>query len=309
MTITLTEVEITAADIHAAQSGEEWATELVLGAMYTRLNTLAYSEARRMFNGDADTWLAEFEQAGRVAMWAALARFEGDDVDMFHAFMYKTAQMAVREAANDARHPGADKDAIKTFGYWVVQTEGDLDLAEQMCQRFPDKNGRKLGRDRANAARMAWLTPASLEGIGDGSDDEADEVPARYADLLLSTLGIPDEFITSDDISHAESTARCEMVHAVLAAMGDGQASVLKLTFGIDGHGAYGADANAEIGAVVGKTPKQVIDARTKGYRAFADRFIKLVSSGDLDEAASWWIAFQAERDRSNANGNKCTAE
>lgn len=315
---TVVDVEITSEDIRMAKTGAAWAIELVIGSMDSRIRSLAAREARGMLTAGPDFWTEEFRQVAMVAMWSALPRFEGDEVDAFRAYMYKTAELEIRSEATKQRHQGADEDSVKTFAYWLAKCDGDLDLAEQMCQRFPDKYGRKLGRDRANAARMAQLLPHSIEGsaitggnpVSHGSEDDANEA-ASYADLLVSTLGIPDEFITSDDLSRLESTARQELVHAVLGAMGDGAASVLKYTFGIDGYGAYGVDANDEIGAMVGKTAKQVIDARTKGYKAFAQRFIKLITANIADpelmvqEQDDWWEAFRAERERSNARGNK----
>lgn len=299
------DVEITTEDVAAAQSGEEWAIELILGSMRSRVSALASAEARRMFRGDAESWAEEFKQVADVAMWGALETFN-PDAGTITGYLFVTARRAIAGAASEARFAGVDRDAHRTFAYWVAQCDGDTSLAEQMAQRFPDPNGNKLGRDRAHAAHLAWHNPNSIEGFAaaDPNNDEAFP-PTRYADLLVSTLGIPEEFITSDDISRAESSARHEITHAVLATMGEGAASVLRLTFGIDGYGAFGVDANDEIGSYIGKTAKQVIDARTKGYKAFADRFIKVIAQGDESEAASWWDAFRAERNRSNARGNR----
>jgi hypothetical protein len=308
MSVETQDVTITMDDVRAAQLGDGRATELVLGAMRSRVASLANATASRMFRGDTATWFDEFVQVANVAVWDALARFEGDDLSGFYGYMYSTAQRAVASAAADARHAGVDRDAYRTFAYWVAQCDGDDTLAEQLCQRFPDPNGHKLGRDRAHAARLAWHNPHSIEGFasgesGDWSSDEG-EGQVRYADLLVSALGIPDEFITSDDLSYAESEARIELVDAVLDAMGAGAASVLKMTFGIGGMGAFGVSANDEIGAMIGKTAKQVIDARTKGYNAFARRFIPLISDSDT-EVDEWWKAFHAERAKSNARSNK----
>lgn len=297
---TSVEVAITIDDVYAAQAGDGRATELVLSAMAARIRTLAGTEARRLRFGDLRDLEDEFTQAANIACWEALARFEGDSVDTFLGFLFRTASTTITTRSNELRHPGADHDAIQVFGYWLRQTDGDLAVAEKLCQRSVDPLGRRLGRDRANAARLAWVSTASLDAPAPFKDWGQDGV--TYADMLVSDLGIPGEFVTSDDLSHEQRSVRIELVRAVLESMGEISGKVLMLTYGIEPYGEFGVSANDEIGAIVGKTAKQVTDARTKGNKQFATKFIPLVSEGDEDAAAAWWAAFNAKRGEANAN-------
>lgn len=299
------DVEITIEDIRAAQQGAEWAQELVLGALSDRIGAAAYSEAGK-FRG-ADFWdvVDEFKHVATIGAFEALGRFTGDTVDAYFAFMQRTAQSVIVDHCRERRFTGADADSIKAFTYWIRECGGDVDLAEKLCQRSADPAGRRLGRDRANAARLAYQGALALDMPV--HPDWGESGPATYADILVSDLGIPDEFLTADDVSQRARALRIELVRAVLDSMGEISGSVLRATFGIDPYGEYGTHANAEIGALIGRTGTQVVDARKKGYRQFAKKFIALVAH-DAADAELWWAAFNAERGKSNVSTGKARA-
>jgi hypothetical protein len=288
---------LTMDQINAAQNNDLSAVEAVVSAMESRIQTVAQAEARRL-NRDATYFTDEFAQEARIAVWEALPRFTGETVDDFFGFMHKTLCGVLKEAASEERNPGADRDALKIFATWVKRCGGDVALAEKMCQTVPPEGGRRLGRDRAHAARLAWQGTSSLDNTF-GGDDEDD---FTLTNTLASSLGIPEEFITSADISAEDKRQNHAIVHAVLDSMGALEASVLRGNFGIGGHPLFGYARNdnqdAEFAAFLGKTEKQIKTARAKGLMSFAKRYIPVVTNGDDEAAAGWWDAYQAERDR-----------
>lgn len=299
--------------IREAAAGSEHSAEQVLNAMEGRIKGIAHTEARRMASGDVAAWADEFTQVGRIAVWDCLSRFNGDTVDAFFAFAYRTAVTAVAESARSERNPGADPDAVKCFAYWMKQTDGDAFLAEKLAQRVSDPCGRKLGRDRANAARLSWQTTLSMDvtfsgeqtsefagGSGYSVSGGSNNYP--FAELLAGSLGIPEDMVTSDDISEAKRSTTIEMVRAVLDVMGEQTANVLRGTFGIDPLSYFGVENNEELAALLGTTPKAVNEGRSKGYKQFAKRWVPLMCGVDANAAQGWWDAFDAERQRANAS-------
>lgn len=303
---------LTIETIRAAQDGDENAKEAVLDAMESRIQAVAQAEARRMLSDQAG-YAEEFAQVARIAVWEGLSRFEGDTADAFFAFMYQTAATTVLGAASGERNPGADIDAVKDFGYWVKECGGDIYAAEKACQRMPSGiSGKRLGRDRAHAARLAYEVPHyldaplgsdALSGTGHNSGHgNGKGISSQDWAAFPSTIGVPEDLITSDDISAAQRERTIGFVNVSLDLMGDQTANVLRGTFGIEPMGCFGTDQNAELGAALGITAKQVIEGRNKGYKQFAKKFIPLISHGNEVAADDWWEAFDIERQRGNAS-------
>lgn len=293
---------LTIETIRSAQDNDITATTLVLEAMEDRIAIVAQAEARRLHR-DVSYLRDEFAQEARIAVWTALPRFVGDTVDAFYGYMHRTIVGVLKEAASDERNPGAgaDRDALKLFAAWVRRCDGDVDLAEKMCQTVPPEGGKRLGRDRAHAARLAWQSVASLDGsFNDSSEDDNDDF--TYMDTLASSLGIPDEFVTSGDIAAEEKRQNVAIVRAVLDAMGEQTANVLRGSFGISPMPLFGfargENCDAEMANFLGMTEKQVKTGRAKGYLAFAKRYIPVVTNGDTSAVEGWWDAYQAERNR-----------
>jgi DNA-directed RNA polymerase specialized sigma24 family protein len=290
---------LTIEQIRAAQNSDLTATEAVVAAMESRIQSTAASEARRM-KRDMAYYTDEFAQEARIAVWEALPRFVGETVDEFFAFMHTTLKGVVKEAASDDRNAGCDRDSLKVFAAWVKRCDGDVTLAEKMCQTVPPEGGRRLGRDRAHAARLAWQNVASLDAVLNADDDSSTDV--SFANMLASSIGIPEEFLTSGDLSAEDKRQNIAMVHAVLDSMGTLEATVLRGNFGIGGAALFGYERgnnqDAEFAAAIGKTDKQVATARAKGFMSFAKRYIPVVTDGDADAAESWWDAYKAERAR-----------
>lgn len=291
---------LTMAEVQSAQQGDATATEAVLRAMDGRIQSIAVSEARRCL-GDAQTLAEEFAQSARIAVWEALPRFSGESVDEFFAFMHSTALAVVRDSAGEERNPGADRDALKIFKYWVQRCDGDPFLAEKMCQTVPPQGGRRLGRDRAHAARLAWQPTLEIDAPHKAADREHDAT-STIAEVLSSSWGVPEELITAGDLSAEDTRQRVAAVRAILDVMGQQTANVLRGSFGIAPMSLFnfarGDNGDAELAEALGMTEKQVKTGRSKGYKSFAERWVPFVSKGDSDIASEWWEAYQAERNR-----------
>jgi RNA polymerase sigma factor (sigma-70 family) len=254
--------------IKAAQTNDIPATGDVVKAMETRIANIAYKLGASADQRD------EFAQVGRIAVWEGLPRFTGDSVEAFYAFMYKTVDAKVRDAARDEKNAGAtgaDHDAIKVFAAMVKEANGDIDVAERLSQTLPPK-GRRLSADRANAARMAWEGPVSLD-LPTGDDDGF-----SLADVLASDYGVPDDLIDAADIARDQRDRKIKTVRAVIDSMGAKQAHILKATYGIDPVPCLGTDAQAseELAQELGTTPSSVKVLRSQAHKSFETRYTKV---------------------------------
>lgn len=200
-------------------------------------------------------------------------RWNGDTVDSFFAFMHKTVQSKIQDAARDEKNQGAtgaDHDAIKVFAACVSEANGDLAVAERLCQTLPPK-GRRLSPERAYAARTAWEGPVSL-------DMPNGENGASFADLIASDYGVPDDLVEAGDLARSTRDRKIKTVHAVLDSMGTKQAHVLKSTYGIDPVPCLGtgAEADAELAAKLEMQPKAVKTVRRQAHLSFENRYRKV---------------------------------
>jgi RNA polymerase sigma factor (sigma-70 family) len=287
--------------IKAAQGSDLSATSAVIEATESRVIKLADKAARRMASNPdrVAEYREEFAQVARIAVWESLSRFDGDSVDSFYGFIYSTVEARLLDAVREERNgaTGADSDAVKVFAQMLTLADGDVYLAEKMAQTVPPK-GRRLGADRANAARMAWQGAASLDipvdrgalGYGQGA------IYTTIADNLPSALGLPEDLITSADITAEISRAKHALVNAILDVMGQGQRDVIRHSFGIGGveDFGYGREDNrdAELAAFLGTAVGNLRPARSKGLKAFAKRYVKAVAASEehaaeLTEAAA----------------------
>lgn len=289
---------LTLDQVRAAQNNDLAATTAVIEATESRVMKLAHKAANRM--GDAGDrradFVEEYAQVGRIAVWESLSRFKGDSVDAFFAFIYSTVEAALLDAVRDERNGGADKDAVKVFASMLEMADGDVYLAEKFAQTVPPK-GKRLSNDRANAARLAWQGRESLDTPSPTliNEDRAysPSIGGNNAfslgESIPGTLGIPEDLVTAEDRNREESRVKHAVVTGILDVMGQGQRDVIRHSFGIGGatyygHGASGDDAG--LAEELGTTVLKVRDARTKGLKAFAKRYVKTVQVSDPDQAA-----------------------
>lgn len=260
--------------VRAAQANDLEATATVIEATASRVAVLARKAARRMADSGPrhDDYRDEFEQMGRIAVWEALTRFDENVTTDFLGFAYTTVETMLLNATRSERNQGVDADAAKTFLSMLDRAGGDPFLAEKLSQTVPPA-GRRLSADRAHAARLAYQGADSLDAPAPGSVD-TDE-PWEPG---TSTYGVPDDLVTPDDVSReADRVKRC-LVHGLLDTMGEGQAYVLRGTFGIDPVPFYGNAADEDLAADMGTTAKAVREARSKGLKAFGKRYVQAVA-------------------------------
>ncbi|MEV7670975.1 hypothetical protein [Streptomyces sp. NPDC088752] len=276
--------------VRAAQANDLEATTTVIEATASRIGVLARKAARRMAESGPrhDDYRDEFEQMGRIAVWEALTRFDENVTTDFLGFAYTTVETMLLNATRAERNQGVDADAAKTFLSMLDRAGGDPFLAEKLCQTVPPA-GRRLSADRAHAARLAYQGADSLDAPASGAED-TDE-PWEPG---TSTYGVPDDLVTADDVSReAERVKRC-LVHGLLDTMGEGQAYVLRGTFGIEPVPFYGNTADEELAADMGTTAKAVREARSKGLKAFGKRWI--TTTAQTPEEAEELTAAMAAR-------------
>lgn len=274
---------VTPALITAAQNGDRDAIEAVLKdaeQAITRLAAQAAGQYQRQGGADRD----QLENDGRVAAWMAIGRFDaelaGEDVvDSLRGFIYKTVSRAMQDGIRGQRFDGcagADDDAIKVFGQMLAESDNDLYLAEQKCRHVPPA-GRRLDKDRARAARMAWQGRTSLDQpIGDEG--------ATLGESLADALGIPEDMVTADDITREQRRIRIANVRAVLDSMGTRQADVLRYDWGI---GVDEVETTEELAAILGTTARIISKARPNAKHTFEAKFIAAYTSSPA-EAQAW---------------------
>jgi RNA polymerase sigma factor (sigma-70 family) len=286
---------LTLALIADAQTNGFAGLEAVNEAMTGRIEKLADAAARRMTQNGMrfEDFREDFRQDGALAMFEALPRFEGDTVDAFYAFMWATIENALKDKVREARNQGADEDALKVFASMLEKADGDVYLAEKFAQTVPPK-GRRLSADRAQAARMAWQGAASLDapavtvdGPSAGSVSQGDyQASYSLAEGLASSLGVPDDLVTAEDITSEERRQKHAIVNAILATMSDNQANALRLSYGIGDVQCFGTGDAGDLPGLAAALGLDIIparDARVKGHKAFAKRYIKAVAKDDVE--------------------------
>jgi RNA polymerase sigma factor (sigma-70 family) len=343
---------ITIAQIHAAQNNDLAGITAVLAEMDERISRLAAQAARRIDGNLRE----DFEQDAREALFLALPRVEGDDVDRAIGFLYATMADALKDRVREQRYTGVDKDAVKTFMSVLGDAEGDPYKAAKLATELP--KGSRLSADRADAARLAWQGAVSIDK---GNDDEnecasladtlavVDETPqvqpkvghgaalealavlhtyttARAViaalpakpddvDAIEDTLTVPrdpqvrkyvldavailrsyvstatdgdliEELRDVSDERKDERAAKIGMVHAALAKMGEGQRTVIKHTFGIDGAVSFGHGDGCDndgLAELLGLQVNAVRVSRTKAFKSFTKYYIAFAAATEAE--------------------------
>ncbi|CAA07136.1 unnamed protein product [Lomovskayavirus C31] len=174
---------LTIETIRAAQSADDLADRLaaereVIEATDSRVVALARKAAQRMApHGGARfaDWADEFTQVGRVAVWDCLKRFTDTTVDAFERYVYATVDGTLKDAVREERNgnAGADENAVKVYASMLEAAEGDVYEAARLAQIIPPK-GKRLSKERAEAARLAWQGAVSLDKVTSAENADAD---------------------------------------------------------------------------------------------------------------------------------------
>ncbi|MFJ9318827.1 sigma-70 family RNA polymerase sigma factor [Streptomyces globisporus] len=281
----MNDTTLTIDQVYAAQANDLAATGAVLAAMEGRINALADAASRRMMkNGHSfEDNRDDFRQDASLAMFEALPRFVGNDVDTFFGFMWSTIEETLKDKVREVRNPGSDKDAVKVFAAMLEKAGGDLHVAEKFAQTVPPK-GRRLSADRAQAARLAWEGCKSLDVSVPASEAPWDGGDVRVGETIVSTYGVPEDLIVPADVTAEQRREKIAMVNGVLDTLSPQQRAVVRHSFGIGGDSCYGygdESDNEGMAAELGMKPAHIPPARTKGMRNFAAKWIKAVAVDD----------------------------
>jgi RNA polymerase sigma factor (sigma-70 family) len=226
---------------------------------------------------------AERAEAARIAMQGSVSiDFTPDDDDEPGSSIAHTLAVAPEEPTeiNPKVGHGAACEALEVLRRYVV-----------------------VPRD--SEARTALLRalegvakPAHVDAIEDALTVPRDADTRRYVLAAISILRSYVSTATDGELAHdlrdesdarfAESAEKHQRVNGVLDSMGEGQRNVLRHSFGIGGALEFGhgdGSDNEGLAALLGTDAKKVIDARTKGYKAFAKRYVKVISLVDSERA------------------------
>lgn len=233
----------------------------------------------------------EYAQIARIEVWESTGDFEGETVPQFFAYMIKRIETRLNDEmrANRGGNCGYGKTAMKTFMTQLDAADGDAYEAARRAQTVPPK-GQRLSAEMAHTVRTAFLPPVALDAppVSDG---------LSWADLLATTLGVPEDLLTPRDLTEAQRKAKATDVRNVLFTLGANQRMVLEMTFGIGGATNFGYDDDAALGAALGLSAAAVQQARSRGLRAFGTAWIQHVAADDT-EAAELTAAMNARLKR-----------
>jgi hypothetical protein len=263
--------EISAAQVLAAQSGDIPAISAIVAATDPIIGKLAWETARKVGNGaqHVATLADEFESVARCAVWELVSRYDvaKSRESNFLTYAHSRLQGAISDSLYATQNSGADTDAVRVFAQCLKIAGGDAALAERLCQTLPEA-GRRLGADRANAARLAYQGLRSLDEPAAG---EGGTVGDSLAAAELQDFGVPAEYVTVSDINGAQRKARRALVNATLETLSPLRREVLKARTGFDG---YERDLGPEdMPEIFGATQVACNDAWRKGCGNFKDRF------------------------------------
>lgn len=179
--------------IQRAQANDLDAVTEVIQATESRIAVLADKAARRMAphgGARAADYRDEFAQVGRVAVWELLSRFTDTTAEAFLRLTYTTVENKLKDAVREERNgnAGADENAVKVFAAMLEAAEGDVYEAAKLAQVIPPK-GKRLSKERAEAARLAWQGAISLDKVVNNEDPDQN---GSLADMLTHTDEEPD---------------------------------------------------------------------------------------------------------------------
>lgn len=250
--------ELTDELLSAAKTGDPVAVDGIVRATFPMIERMAYGAASRQFPADHDrrTDLAdELVSCGMEFAWRLLSH-EEDTADGYGKLLRRTAAHEMQARLRDALYGDDDPDGNKRFGEAIkaasaADTSGSLEyedlvtIAADLVTKL-DK-GRRLSKDRAESLRRKFMGTLSLDADNGSDGDE----PAALTDLVVSTLGNPEEDLfglgygkpaQEQTTAAVMAQARSARVRYLLDEMENRspvRAVALKATYGIDGHPAY----------------------------------------------------------------------
>lgn len=258
-------IALTEQQIADAKNNDLTAVTAVVEATEERVQQLA----RRYATGSGRTDLdlqEDLAQNGRVAVWEALGRFNGQTVAEFFVFIDRTVQGVMSDARKVETRPGVTRSIASEFERALSIAGGDPFEAEKVAQS--DVMGKKkLSPEMAYAARLSWQGVEYLDAPASSGDGEA---YASLLDKVADRVGVSSDLVEPSDYAKVRRDETRDNVHTILDRMGRQQNDVLKATFGIDPVGLYGTENDDEIAADFGIERHRVRVIRSLGKTRFA---------------------------------------
>ncbi|MFF1377531.1 sigma factor [Streptomyces sp. NPDC058308] len=259
---------LTHSQISAAKDNDLDAISAVIGETEALVKAKArYYAGSAESNGNV---LAEdLAQVGRIAVWQALTKFDGDSPGAFMNYIDRALHTAMSEARRAETRPGVTPYAAADFEKALTLAGGDPYDAERIATTG-EMGARKMSADHAYAARLSWL---GLEYLDRPVPGEGGETLTLAAKLERET-GMPAELITAADIASHRRTVIRDQVHRTLGLLSERQRLVVKAGFGISPVPEYrpGVD-DAELEADASLSHDQVRQARKKGKERFSELY------------------------------------
>jgi RNA polymerase sigma factor (sigma-70 family) len=267
-------INLTMDTIRAARDNDLGAVGEVVREMDERVSQLA----RKAATGRGESLAEDFAQVGRIAVWEALPRFNGNSVAEFFTFMNRTAEGAITGARLAETRQGVSRDVARDFETALSRSGGDPYDAERWAQSDAAKP-RKMSPEMALAARLAWQGIDSLDAPVSHRDGQSELTLGDVLDFH-GGLDMPEELLNDRDRQNARQRAIRDAVHTTLDKMGAGQRAILEGTYGIerDDTPYFGTEHEADFAEHMGCTVEALQRNRPKAKSRF--RVLYLAGAG-----------------------------
>ncbi|MGY1436669.1 sigma-70 family RNA polymerase sigma factor [Streptomyces reniochalinae] len=264
-------LNLTEAQIAAAKNNDAAAVAQVVAETDERVTQLARKYATT--GGFTDYALMDdLAQTGRIELWQAIARFEGESVAQFFTFIDRTLNGVMSNERRAQTRHGVSESIAKEFERALTMANGDPYEAERIAADAEHMGKRRMSEEMAYAARLSWQGLDSLDTRAT-TDDEDD---TTIGDRLLSTIGLPDDLIEPRDIETARQRDTRRNVHDALNKMGKKSADILRGTYGIaPAPMAFGTENEDLLADWVGMAKSLVRQNRSKAKTRFRDVYLK----------------------------------
>lgn len=276
-------IDLTFEQITAAKANDLDAVTAVITATEDRVQQIA----RKAATSSAMTNLSQIDdyaQQGRIAVWEALARFEGNSVAQFFSFIDMTVKGTLARGRRTETRQGVSEAASYDFESALRLANGDAYEAQRIASDVTVVGKRRMSPEMALAARLSWQGVEYLDAPAYGGED-GEDVPS-LASIMADALAMPEDLIEVTDMERERKRLIAERVHATLAKMGKQAANILRAAHGFPGHTYYPLINEkldvAPIARDLGMDPAQL----KSQYSKAKDRFEVLWLKGETQYAA-----------------------
>ncbi|MFD5644920.1 sigma factor [Streptomyces anulatus] len=251
-------VELTDEQITAAKANDITAVTAIIEATEERVRQIAWPHATRVGTHDAALF-EELIQVGRVAVWEALTRFEGDTAAQFFAFMNSTVKGKLSDERRRQTRQGVSQSAAARFEMALSLCDGKPFDAEKYVADRAHMHDRAMSPELARAARLSWQGQEPLS-MREGEICAGVDGSTRLS-FLTSDVGVPDDLIEPRDVISAERRIVVDRVRETLDALPTQQEAALSSYYGIGDYPDFGAADDARGIAAVADVPVGAVES------------------------------------------------